>query len=174
MSSGVYVIRNLVNGRMYIGSSIDVHSRIVDSHFPTLMAGIHHNPSLQNAWNKYGSRSFSFEVICYCPPESRLAIEQEYLDRFWSLLYNLNPTAGSSLGRSRSYESRRKMSESRRSSWKNPSYRSKLEGRKRSEESRERMRQAHLGKKRGPMSKDHREKIRQSKINYHQQQRKEK
>ena len=50
---GVYQIKNLINGKLYIGSSIDVDKRL-KSHFSALDKGCHNNAYLQNAWNKYG------------------------------------------------------------------------------------------------------------------------
>jgi group I intron endonuclease len=51
MVAGVYWILNLVNGKVYIGSSVDVENRL-QNHKKDLIAGKHRNPYLQRAWNK--------------------------------------------------------------------------------------------------------------------------
>lgn len=53
MEAGVYVIKNNVNGKQYVGSSIDLHMRRIQ-HFSKLRCGKHINSHLQNAYNKYG------------------------------------------------------------------------------------------------------------------------
>jgi group I intron endonuclease len=65
MRSGIYVIRNLVNGKRYIGSSVDIFARW-RQHRHALKRGTHHSSHLQNAWRKYGSEAFRFEVLFYC------------------------------------------------------------------------------------------------------------
>jgi hypothetical protein len=56
---GVYQIKNLVSGKSYIGSSNIIQKRWTQ-HRRELRAGIHFNPKLQNAWNKYGEENFKF------------------------------------------------------------------------------------------------------------------
>jgi group I intron endonuclease len=58
---------------------------------------------------KYGYSNFSFEVLEYCEKNILLEREQFYIDSL-NPEYNLSPTAGSSLGRSVSAETRIKMS----------------------------------------------------------------
>lgn len=91
--SGIYKITNKVNGKFYIGSSIDIEDRCENhyySHRKMLNRGEHYNNHLQNAWNKYGEENFIFEVIELYPSsietkdkknKTRLLIlEQKYLD----------------------------------------------------------------------------------------------
>lgn len=76
---GVYKIVNKVNGKLYIGSSKDIYTRW-KQHRDKLEKGVHGNTHLQNAWNKYKSDSFEFEVIEECSPEIQFEKEQYYLD----------------------------------------------------------------------------------------------
>lgn len=48
----VYKIYNKINGKFYIGSSIDLGERW-KSHIDELNRNVHDNFHLQNAWNKY-------------------------------------------------------------------------------------------------------------------------
>ena len=59
---GVYQIRNVVNGKFYVGSSKDIKNRHA-AHRKLLRGNRHHCPHLQAAWNKYGEDCFKFEVI---------------------------------------------------------------------------------------------------------------
>lgn len=77
---GVYTITNLVNGKSYIGSSIDINGRWW-GHLNGLRKGKHHNMLLQRAWNKYGEDSFEFKVIEVCSSEELAVREQFWLDK---------------------------------------------------------------------------------------------
>lgn len=59
---GIYVIRNLINNYIYIGSSIMLYKRYRE-HLTKLIHNKHHNKILQRSWNKYGSEGFVFEVV---------------------------------------------------------------------------------------------------------------
>lgn len=100
--SGVYMIRNSVNGKIYIGSSALCVFHRMQEHARCLRLGKHTNAHLQAAWNKYGEDKFDFEVLCQCPSSCCIDVEQEYLDETQSYNplygYNLSPTAASSLG----------------------------------------------------------------------------
>ena len=76
---GVYKITNMANGKFYIGSSNNIKNRWYQ-HENSLDAGIHGNPHLQNAWNKYGRHNFKFEIIEECAPELQFEREQFYLN----------------------------------------------------------------------------------------------
>lgn len=99
MKSGIYHIKNLVNGKAYIGSSKDIPRRLRD-HRSTLKSSerVHENIYLQRSWDKYGANNFVFEPIENVPVEQLVELEQKYLDRHknagdWKHLYNINPIA---------------------------------------------------------------------------------
>jgi group I intron endonuclease len=98
MKSGVYKITNSVNGKFYIGSSIDIDYRW-DEHKQYLNGGYHINPKLQNAWNFYGGDKFLFEIVEETSSEKTVLLEREqhYLDLFKPYMrdigYNICPTA---------------------------------------------------------------------------------
>ena len=59
---GIYIIQNLVNENIYIGSSINIKRRF-SQHKSTLRHNTHKNKHLQNAWNKYGEDNFEFIIL---------------------------------------------------------------------------------------------------------------
>ena len=65
MLSGIYRIQNIINNKIYIGSSIHINNREY-KHFWMLNKGIHDNQYLQNSYTLDGKNSFVFEVVEYC------------------------------------------------------------------------------------------------------------
>lgn len=101
MKSGIYLLRNVVNGKFYIGSAMNTTKR-KSEHFGFLSRGCHPNVHLQAAWNNYGRDSLEFDVIIICEVEHLLKIEQGFLDMYWGTeqCYNMARSAKSpSLGR---------------------------------------------------------------------------
>lgn len=74
MNIGIYQIRNLINNKIYIGSSINLSEREY-KHFWMLSNGTHDNEYLQNSYNKYGRKNFIFEVIELCD-ENELIVKE--------------------------------------------------------------------------------------------------
>lgn len=60
--SGIYCIINLLNQKKYIGSSINVGTRLA-KHISILRGNYHFNSHLQNAYNKYGESNFSIYLL---------------------------------------------------------------------------------------------------------------
>lgn len=99
---GVYAIRHIVSGKIYIGSAVNFKERW-KRHRRDLGLGRHHSRHLQRAWDKYGPEAFLFEILETISDETNLIrVEQEYLDRIRPhdrrIGYNISPTAGSTLG----------------------------------------------------------------------------
>jgi group I intron endonuclease len=98
--SAVYAIRNLVTGKVYVGSSIKVKERFA-THKRSLGRGHHGNEYLQRAWNKYGASGFVFEILERCAASVRLEREQYWINKLKaddeSYGYNLIPTRKSQL-----------------------------------------------------------------------------
>lgn len=110
MKGGVYRITNLVNGKTYIGSSVDVRYRM-SRHKHELRKDIHINKHLQAAWNLYGESNFEFHVILKCVPEELLIHEQQQISKHQAVEYGYNmcEIAGNCLGIKRSEETKEKM-----------------------------------------------------------------
>lgn len=100
--SGVYLIKNETSGKVYVGSAVNLSKRWSE-HLCGLRKGTHCNEHLKRAWNRYGEDAFSFEVLLICDKDNLLFFEQRVLNIFakhhgWGMLYNISPTAGSSIG----------------------------------------------------------------------------
>jgi hypothetical protein len=78
MSSGIYKITNIQNGKVYIGSSVNISNREY-KHFWMLNKGIHDNEYLQKSYNKYGKNVFVFEIIEYCEPNKLIERENIFI-----------------------------------------------------------------------------------------------
>lgn len=93
---GIYQIRNKINNKIYVGSSINMYKRF-KNHKITLLLNKHKNIYLQRAVNKYGIKNFIFEVIEFCDKEKILIREDYYLQLLnccnKSVGYNINPSA---------------------------------------------------------------------------------
>ena len=60
--AGIYRISCIVNGKSYIGSSVNMLERWRE-HISHLRAGVHHSIYLQRCYNKYGEDSIKFEAL---------------------------------------------------------------------------------------------------------------
>lgn len=93
---GVYVIRNTVNGKCYVGGTTVSLRRRLSHHRSSLRRNQHPNGHLQAAWNKYGESAFVPEVL-EVEPADVVAAEQSWLDSLQPE-YNISPTAYSLSG----------------------------------------------------------------------------
>ena len=70
---GIYKIENIINGKIYIGSSTRLLKRFKE-HKRKLLNNTHINSILQRSWNKYGEGAFMFSVIEYCEKKDIIKI----------------------------------------------------------------------------------------------------
>lgn len=147
ITSGVYEIRCIRNGRRYIGSAVNITARW-RLHYTQLQANKHHSMHLQRAWNKYGEAGFIFRVIESCKELTAVSREQHYIDTL-NPEFNSRPNAGSQLGFKHSEDSRKKMSVARR---RNPS--SPRKGMRHTEEAKALISQNRRGKNLGSRPND--------------------
>lgn len=131
LKSGIYKIINKVNGKYYAGSTKNFNNRW-RGHKRKLNRGVHKNPKLQSAWNKYGADAFELVIQEHVEPQRPLLLakEQIYLDKAATekdICYNLifDATGGTleqdsiekirqkAIGRKASDAARKKMSEKR-------------------------------------------------------------
>lgn len=65
MKGYIYIIRNRINGKFYLGSTNNYHKRKL-RHFNKLKKQKHHSIYLQRAFNKYSEKNFEFIIIETC------------------------------------------------------------------------------------------------------------
>lgn len=136
--SGIYEIVHRPSQKRYIGSAVNIRRRWLE-HKSQLRRVVHHSPYLQNSFIAYGEKEFDFLVIEKCEKENLIVREQFYIDSM-APEFNMSPTAGNTMGRFHSEETKKKISE-------------KAKGRKcapRSKEHREALSNALSGKQKSP------------------------
>jgi group I intron endonuclease len=140
--SGVYIIRNFIDSRIYIGSSVNISDRYYD-HIQTLKRQKHHNTIIQRFVNRYGIESIYFEILELCSKEDMISREQYYMD-LYKPEFNVRKRAESNIGIKCSEEKKEKI----RAKLKGvKTYRGSI-GYKPTPETIEKIRQGNTGKKR--------------------------
>lgn len=93
---GIYKIENIVNKKIYVGSSNNIKRRWKE-HINQLNSNSHPNRHLQFSWNKYGQNNFIFNILEECKEEDLINREQFYIDNLNvlndSFGYNIAPYA---------------------------------------------------------------------------------
>lgn len=132
--SCVYKITNTLNGKVYIGQTVDYRKRKV-GHFSYLRRNAHRNCYLQKSFNKYGESSFKMEIIKECAVDELDKLEIYYMRKYNSIDKTLgyNMVIGGNTNKSFPDYIRQKMSRSQK-------------GRIISEEHRKRIGKWHKGK----------------------------
>lgn len=77
---GIYRIINIIDNKTYIGQSVNIAERFI-RHKYQLNNNIHDNSKLQNAWNKYGSECFKFEILLKCKKNSLKKFEKQEVQK---------------------------------------------------------------------------------------------
>lgn len=85
-SAGVFQVKNKVNGKILLGSSLNLHGPL-NAHRFMLKMGSHSNTQLQQEWNTYGADAFVFEVLAEVrvtdDPNFHLSDELTLLEEIW-------------------------------------------------------------------------------------------
>lgn len=82
--SGIYTITNIVNGKIYVGYSVNIPNRL-NKHLKHLKLNKHPNEYLQRSFNKYKEESFLFEELVECS-KTLLPAEEHY----WATILNVH------------------------------------------------------------------------------------
>jgi hypothetical protein len=86
---GIYQLRRISSGMVFIGRSTDLPS-ILNRHRAQLRLGVHPNGALQRDWNAAGPDDFAFEVLDtltppdlpdYNPADDLVVLEALWLER---------------------------------------------------------------------------------------------
>lgn len=105
MTSGIYQIENVMNGRRYIGSAANIISRQY-SHKYYFRKGKHQNRFLQRTWDKHGEKSLRFSTVLICSKDNLLLYEQLCINALIPE-YNICMVAGSPKGTKRTEETKK-------------------------------------------------------------------
>lgn len=100
MRCGVYMIKNLINSKIYVGSTCNNFLSRLRKHSLDLQHNTHYNKHLQRAWHKYKNCNFIFEILEICNPKKEIILnrEQYYID-ILNPKYNICKIAKSCKGR---------------------------------------------------------------------------
>lgn len=81
---GIFQIRNLENGKVFIGSSLNLPG-IINRHRFALESGGHQSKQLQADWNELGADNFAFEIMEELEPRPNLDDRKElaFLEDLW-------------------------------------------------------------------------------------------
>ncbi len=84
--SGVYQIKNIANGKVLLGSSLNLEGPL-NRHKFMLKIGSHPNKSLQKDWDELGPEQFVFEILeevkVIDSPNFNLKDELTLLEEIW-------------------------------------------------------------------------------------------
>lgn len=110
---GIYTITNLVNNKIYVGSSTRCIYKRVKDHIYALKNNKHHSIHLQRAYNKYGNDNFQFEILEECEDKYCLSQEQYWINILnvcsRKFGYNICTVAGNTKGIRPSKETKEKI-----------------------------------------------------------------
>lgn len=86
---GIYIIKNDINNKVYIGQSININKRIQE-HFwkSTCIKDVSYNSALHSAIRKYGKEHFYYEVLEECEPNLLDERERVYIKQYNSISPN--------------------------------------------------------------------------------------
>jgi len=178
---GIYGIFNLVNGKVYVGKSVDIKDRIIH-HSNELLGNRHRSDHLQKAWNKYGKENFQFETLKLCKKEDLDKWEKYYIYEKYN---SFNPNCGYNLkrggeggplssetkikigiankGKKRTEELKKSISERmkglKHTEDQNKKKSERMKGKKRNEETKRKISESQKGRKRNKLSEEHKRKI---------------
>ena len=87
---GIYKIENLINGKIYIGQSVDIHERWLEHKRINNRENekVAQSYPLYQAFKKYGLENFSFEVIEECKREQLDEKEQYWINYYHSFIHD--------------------------------------------------------------------------------------
>lgn len=95
-TSGIYKITNQINGKVYIGQSVDLHSRLTNHIKAAIGIGNIAHQLVHDAMAADGIENFTFEIVEKCSKEQLNKKEKLWIETYSSDKYGYNRTAGGS------------------------------------------------------------------------------
>lgn len=95
--SGIYKFTNKLNGKFYIGSSVNLRRRFANYFSLAYISGVKNHLTISRALIKYGYFNFELEILEYCNTLDLLIREQYYID-ILKPKYNIAKIASSTIG----------------------------------------------------------------------------
>lgn len=126
--SGIYRITNTVNGKIYVGLSVNIHQRWRE-HRKMLARGTHSNPHLQSSWQMYGRDAFVIDILQVEPDRERRSLLEKH---FIALMRSNDPALGYNLSTGgdgdylRSADTRARMSAAAKGKVRSPETRARI------------------------------------------------
>ena len=84
--AGVFQIKNTANGKVFLGSSLNLEGPL-NRHKFALTMGLHANAALQREWNEFGAGRFVFEILEVVKvkddPDFNLVDELTLIEQIW-------------------------------------------------------------------------------------------
>jgi group I intron endonuclease len=138
--SGIYMWKNKINGKFYIGSAKDIKRRLT-SYYNVNYLVKHSSMYISRALLKQGYSVFSLYILEYCNEKDLIKREQYYFDVL-KPCYNICTTAGSTLGKLHMENAKEKISKSKKGT--NSGDANHFYGKTHTDEAREKMAKAKL------------------------------
>lgn len=86
---GIYIIKNDINNKVYIGQSINIHKRIQEHFWKSeCNKDVSYNSILHAAIRKYGKEHFYYEILEECDESLLDTLEKEYINKYNSISPN--------------------------------------------------------------------------------------
>lgn len=86
---GIYIIKNDINNKVYIGQSINIHKRIQEHFWKSeCNKDVSYNSILHAAIRKYGKEHFYYEILEECNESLLDTLEKEYINKYNSISPN--------------------------------------------------------------------------------------
>ena len=158
--SGIYMIKNKLDGKVYIGQTYYFHKRI-GRHLNELRGNKHPNKHLQSAWNKDGEENFSIIIYHECCIDVLNDCEEYFISYYKSYDrdYGYNKTFGGDVGNV-TKETCIKISKAKKGIKLTPEHRAKcsnnMKGKKHTDETKAKMSKAQKGRK---LLEEHKQKM---------------
>lgn len=106
--SGIYMWKNKINGKIYIGSSVDLAKRLRNYFNISYLSDLKDIMLIYKALLAHGFVNFRLEILEHCESSELLKREQHYIDLL-KPEYNILKIAGSRLGVKHSEEAKAKI-----------------------------------------------------------------